>query len=102
MYCFTFIAESGRSVSRVIRMDKENGWDLNFVADFGTTDISIAGGKDIFITKLIMLPSIFDGYDFNGNGSSDVSVFRPSNGRWFIKSIGGHVWGMLGDIPLVR
>ncbi len=43
---------------------------------------------------------IFDGHDFNGNGSSDVSVFRPSNGRWYLKGIGSHTWGTTGDIPV--
>jgi hypothetical protein len=42
---------------------------------------------------------IFDGHDFNGNGSSDVSVFRPSNGRWYLKGIGSFAWGSGGDIP---
>jgi hypothetical protein len=43
---------------------------------------------------------IFDGHDFNGNGSSDVSVFRPSTGRWYIKGVGSYVWGTTGDIPV--
>jgi hypothetical protein len=43
---------------------------------------------------------IFDGHDFNGNGSSDISVFRPSNGKWFIKDVGSYAWGTTGDIPV--
>jgi hypothetical protein len=43
---------------------------------------------------------IFHGHDFDGNGSSDVSVFRPSNGRWYIKGVGGYIWGTIGDIPV--
>jgi hypothetical protein len=43
---------------------------------------------------------VVHGHDFNGDGSSDVSVFRPSNGRWYIKSVGGFVWGQVGDIPV--
>ncbi len=43
---------------------------------------------------------IFDGHDFDGNGSSDVSVFRPSNGKWYIKGVGGAAWGVSGDIPV--
>ncbi len=43
---------------------------------------------------------IFDGHDFDGDGDSDASVFRPSNGRWYIRGVGGVVWGHVGDIPV--
>jgi hypothetical protein len=42
--------------------------------------------------------------DFDGDGKSDPTVFRPSTGQWFVhKSTGGYinvVWGMAGDIPV--
>jgi hypothetical protein len=53
-------------------------------------------GADEFVPVL----PVFDGHDFDGNGSSDVSVFRPSNGRWYIKDAGSYVWGQAGDIPV--
>jgi len=43
---------------------------------------------------------VLDGHDFDGNGTSDISVFRPSDGKWFIKDIAFHRWGALGDIPV--
>jgi hypothetical protein len=43
---------------------------------------------------------VFSGHDFNGDGSSDVAVWRPSNGRWYIWGIGGFMWGTPGDIPV--
>jgi hypothetical protein len=56
---------------------------------------------DTFVTKLMYInPYVFDGHDFNGNGSSDVSIYRPSNGRWYIRGIGSYVWGAIGDIPV--
>jgi hypothetical protein len=76
------------------------GGTVNFGADFGTNDIkSSSGSADIFGTKLTVLLPIFDGHDFNGNGSSNVSVWRPSSGRWYIKGIGSFIWGQSNDIP---
>lgn len=43
---------------------------------------------------------IYDGHDFDGNGASDISVWRPSNGKWYIRDIGSYAWGAIGDIPV--
>lgn len=44
--------------------------------------------------------------DWNGDGSQDFMLFRPSNGTWWMKSNGtsqvsAFQWGVTGDIPLV-
>ncbi len=61
------------------------------------------GVEDAFVARIsseTFMCLIFDGHDFNGNGTSDVSIFRPSNGRWYIKGVGNYAWGAARDIPV--
>jgi hypothetical protein len=43
---------------------------------------------------------VFSGHDFDGDGSSEIAVWRPSNGRWFIWGTGVFLWGTSGDVPV--
>jgi hypothetical protein len=42
--------------------------------------------------------------DFDSDGITDLSVYRPSDGRWYVVPSGGGVtvdaWGTTGDIPI--
>jgi hypothetical protein len=38
--------------------------------------------------------------DFDGDGKTDLSVFRPSNGTWYLKGVSNSAWGVSTDIPV--
>jgi hypothetical protein len=39
--------------------------------------------------------------DFDGNGTTDISVFRPgASAGWFVRGQAGAFWGTTGDIPV--
>ena len=43
--------------------------------------------------------------DYDGDGTTDVAVFRPSTGMWFIRQSGSPTslsvqWGLAGDVPV--
>ena len=38
--------------------------------------------------------------DFNGDGTGDIAVYRPSTGQWFIRNQGGVQFGDPSDVPV--
>ncbi|MGI8683955.1 MAG: hypothetical protein ACR2MO_02445 [Acidimicrobiales bacterium] len=38
--------------------------------------------------------------DYDGNGTTDIAVYRPSTGQWFVRNISTTGWGVSGDVPL--
>jgi hypothetical protein len=99
----TFMGSAINDYGEEVAVDKSGnvyvagyGWD-----DWSTPINPHIGERDAFIAKFADTSiCVFDGHDFNGNGSSDVSVWRQSNGRWYIKGVGGSVWGQSGDMPV--
>jgi hypothetical protein len=48
----------------------------------------------------IQLPEPTKAADFLGDGSTDVSVYRPSLGNWYVHGTGSVPWGRAGDLPV--
>jgi hypothetical protein len=38
--------------------------------------------------------------DFNGDGRTDLAVFRPSTSTWYVRNVATVQWGAPGDIPV--
>jgi subtilisin-like proprotein convertase family protein len=72
-------------------------WSLYVFDDAGADTGTIASGWDLtFTTGLSGVVTS----DFNGNGASDIAVFRPQTGQWFVPNQATVAWGAAGDIPV--
>jgi hypothetical protein len=38
--------------------------------------------------------------DYDGDGTTDIAVFRPGTEHFLIRNIGTFAWGVAGDVPV--
>jgi subtilisin-like proprotein convertase family protein len=93
-------APVGSSTLAVFNGLNPNGtWSLYITDDVGGDVGTIAGGWELKITTSSGLPGVVTS-DFNGNGTSDIAVYRPTTGEWFVQNQAGVSWGVPGDMPV--
>jgi hypothetical protein len=66
-------------------------------------DLTHNGNADAYVAMVSAYGSqlpVFDGHDFDGNSTSEISVYRPTNGVWYINGLSDTQWGEAGDIPV--
>ncbi|MBN2408312.1 MAG: SBBP repeat-containing protein [Candidatus Aminicenantes bacterium] len=66
-------------------------------------DLTFNGDKDAFVAKIspeYFGYNVFDSHDYDGDGASDIAVWRPSGGVWYLRGIDNDRWGQVNDIPV--
>jgi hypothetical protein len=87
-----------------------NDWDFSVASSVPNghniqfdLDITLSNGgpfSDSFNVPVTCQNGLAPPADFDGDGDTDVSVYRPNNGRWYIMGQGNFPWGLTGDLPV--
>lgn len=94
-------ASNGQSVRLRWRFgtDSNTGTDSGFIGWFIDSVTVRATSSCSFVPSGVRSRA-----DFDGDGKTDISVFRPSDGRWWViqsqLGITALTWGVNGDIPI--
>ncbi len=76
-------------------------WWVNSSAS-STAAFATMGGDRYFSATggVSSTPALHTVADFDGNGSTDLSVYRPSTGSWYARGVLAARWGAPGDVPV--
>ena len=72
-------------------------WKLR-VSDTAALDIGTIGCVTLEMTRQHPFRAVPT--DFNGDGISEIAVYRPSTGHWFIRNTFAKQFGEPGDVPV--
>lgn len=65
----------------------------------GYTTPTPAGTPETTPTPIAEAAGIIDSGDYNGDGTSDIAIFRGSSGLWSVRGVTRAYFGTSGDIP---
>jgi FtsP/CotA-like multicopper oxidase with cupredoxin domain len=100
------VALTGPSIGALV--NNQNGtwsWSAPTSAGMGPDQIlyvtaTDAGGRKNQVAFRLLITTRRTPADFDGNGSTDISVFRPSTGQWFVNGQATVSFGVNGDVPV--